>query len=70
MRRILKYVMFDILRNRFVIGYCLFIMLITFGLLSLEEGSSKSTLSLLNIVLLVVPLISIVFATIHFYNSY
>lgn len=70
MRRIIKYVMFDILRNRFVIGYCLFIMLITFGLLSLEEGSSKSTLSLLNIVLLVVPLISIVFATIHFYNSY
>src|ERR1035437_7895834 len=45
-------------------------MLISFGLLNLEAGSAKSMISLLNIVLLVVPLISIVFATIHFYNSY
>ncbi|MFI5151259.1 MAG: ABC transporter permease subunit [Bacteroidia bacterium] len=70
MNRIAKYVMFDILRNKFVVGYALFMVLVTLGMLSLESGSVKSVISLMNIVLLVVPLISIVFATIHFYNSY
>jgi Cu-processing system permease protein len=37
---------------------------------SLEDNSSKAMLSLLNIVLIVVPLISLVFSTIHYYNSY
>jgi len=36
----------------------------------MEENSSKAMLSLLNIVLIVVPLISLIFATIHYYNSY
>jgi Cu-processing system permease protein len=36
----------------------------------MEENPSKAMLSLLNIVLIVVPLISMVFATIHWYNSY
>src|SRR5215203_1380715 len=36
----------------------------------MEENSSKAMLSLLNIVLIVVPLISLVFSTIHWYNSY
>jgi Cu-processing system permease protein len=36
----------------------------------MEENSGKAMLSLLNIVLIVVPLISVVFATIHYYNSY
>lgn len=70
MYKISKYVMFDILRNKFVIGYCFFIMIVATALLNLEGESSKAMLSLLNIVLLVVPLISIIFATIHFYNSH
>jgi Cu-processing system permease protein len=36
----------------------------------MEENSSKAILSLLNIVLIVVPLVSMIFATIHYYNSY
>jgi Cu-processing system permease protein len=36
----------------------------------MEEDSSKAMLSLLNIVLIVLPLISLVFTTIHYYNSY
>ncbi len=61
--------MLDILRNKFVVGYGAFICLVSIALINLEGDSSKSILSLLNIVLLIVPLISIVFATIHFYNS-
>lgn len=70
MYKISKYVVLDILRNRFVVGYGLFIFLVAFALLNLEGESSKSMVSILNIVLLVIPLISAVFATIHFYNSY
>jgi Cu-processing system permease protein len=36
----------------------------------MEENQSKAVLSLLNIVLIVVPLISMIFTTIHYYNSY
>jgi Cu-processing system permease protein len=36
----------------------------------MEENSSKAILSLLNIVLIVIPLVSMVFSTIHWYNSY
>jgi Cu-processing system permease protein len=36
----------------------------------MEENSSKAILSLLNIILIVVPLISLIFTTIHYYNSY
>jgi Cu-processing system permease protein len=40
------------------------------SLFQMEENSSKAMLSLLNIVLIVVPLVSLVFSTIHWYNSY
>jgi Cu-processing system permease protein len=36
----------------------------------IDSDSGKVVLSLLNIVLMVIPLISIVFTTIHFFNSY
>ncbi len=51
-------------------AYTLFLFLISMTLFSMEENSSKAMLSLLNIVLIVVPLISLVFVTIHYYNSY
>jgi Cu-processing system permease protein len=70
MIKIAKYVVYDILRNRFVLLYAVLLLIITFGLLSLDSDPGKSTLSLLNIILLVVPLISIIFTTIHFFNSY
>jgi Cu-processing system permease protein len=40
------------------------------SLFQLEENDSKAILSLLTIVLIVVPLISMIFSTIHYYNSY
>ncbi|MBK5277692.1 MAG: ABC transporter permease subunit [Bacteroidia bacterium] len=70
MIKIAKYIMYDILRNRFVMLYTLFLLLVTFSMYSLDTDPGKATLSLLNIILLVVPLVSIIFTTIHFYNSY
>lgn len=70
MTRILKYIFYDVLRSRFVLVYSLFLLVSTLALFQLDADSSKVMLSLMNIVLIVVPLISIVFTTIHFYNSY
>jgi Cu-processing system permease protein len=70
MLKLSRYVLYDIFRNKVVIGYTLFLFLISMSLFKMEENSSKAMLSLLNIVLIVVPLISLIFATIHYYNSY
>ncbi len=70
MLKLSRYVLSDIVRSKVIIAYTLFLMAISFSLFSMEENSSKAILSLLNIVLIVVPLVSMVFATIHYYNSY
>lgn len=70
MLKISKYVFYDILRNKVMLAYALFLFVVSMSLFQMEENSSKAMLSLLNIVLIVVPLISMVFSTIHWYNSY
>lgn len=70
MLRITKHVLYDILRNRFVVTYTAFLLMITFSLFSLDSDPGKAVLSLLNIVLMVIPLVSIIFTTIYFFNSY
>lgn len=69
MKKIIKYVLTDILRNKIVVAYTGFLLAISFSVLSLEDNSAKGLLSLLNIVLIIVPLVSIVFSTIYLYNS-
>ncbi len=69
MLRIVKYVLYDILQNRMILGYTLFLLAVAFGLFNLSGDPTKGLVSLLNIVLIVTPLVSIVFATIHFYNA-
>jgi Cu-processing system permease protein len=70
MMRIVRYVVKDIVRSRIVLAYALFLMAASFGLFSLGGDVSKGLIGLLSLVLLVVPLISLIFGTIHFYNSY
>jgi Cu-processing system permease protein len=70
MIKLSRYVLYDILRSKVIIGYTLFLLVVSMSMFSLEENSSKAILSLLNIVLIVIPLISLIFATIHYYNSY
>ena len=69
MRKIVKYVFSDIIRSRMVLGYTVVLLLLSLSLFSFESNTTKGLLSLLNIILIVVPLISIVFSTIYIYNS-
>ncbi|HXL58110.1 MAG TPA: hypothetical protein VN958_17735 [Chitinophagaceae bacterium] len=68
MQKIIKYVILDILRNKIVIAYTIFLLIISFSIFSLEDTSGKGLLSLLNIILIIVPLVSIIFSTIYIYN--
>lgn len=70
MTRVIKYVFYDILRTRFILLYTLFLLVSTMAMFQLDTDIGKVILSLMNIVLMVVPLVSIVFSTIHFFNSY
>lgn len=70
MARVIKYVFYDILRTRFILLYTVLLLVSTCALFQLDSDPAKVVMSLLNIVLMVVPLISIIFTTIHFYNSY
>jgi Cu-processing system permease protein len=67
---VIKYAYFDLLRSRFILAYTLLLFGCTVALFQLDSDSAKVVLSLLNIVLLVSPLVSIVFTSIHFFNSY
>jgi len=69
MRKIIKYVMSDIMQNRIVLVYTAFLLVTSFSVFSLEDNNSKGLLSLLNVVLLIVPLVSIIFSAIYIYNS-
>ncbi|MBX7210473.1 MAG: ABC transporter permease [Verrucomicrobiaceae bacterium] len=68
--RIVKYVLHDILRSRIAIGYTLFLFVAATGLFNIGGDVNKGLVSILSVVLMLVPLMSLVFATIHFYNSY
>ncbi len=70
MIKLSKYVLYDIVRNKVILAYTAFLFIVSFSLFNMEDNSSKAILSLLNIILIVVPLISMIFTTIHYYNSY
>jgi len=70
MTRVIRYIFSDLLRTRFILFYTAFLLISTFAMFQLDNDFGKIILSLLNIVLMVIPLVSVVFTTIHFYSSY
>ena len=69
MNRIIKIVLIDILKNKIILAYTLILALLSWSAFGLEDNSSKGLLTILNVILFTVPLVSILFATIYLYNS-
>lgn len=69
MIQLLKYISIDILKNKFIIAYCIILSALGWSVFNLEGGVTKGVLSLLNVVLLITPLVAILFTTIYLYNS-
>lgn len=70
MLKITKYVLIDILRNRILLMYAVFLLIISLSLFSLEEDPAKAVISLLSVVLIILPLVGLIFSTTYFYNAY
>ncbi len=69
MNRIIKIILLDILKSKIVIAYTLVLAILSWSSFALEDNSSKGILTVLNVILFTVPLVSILFATIYLYNS-
>lgn len=57
------------MRNRIVIVYTLVLFILSFSIFTFEDSATKGVLSLLNLLLFIVPLVSLIFSTIYLYNS-
>lgn len=69
MNRIIKIILLDILKSKIVIAYTLILAILSWSSFALEDNSAKGILTILNVILFTVPLVSILFATIYLYNS-
>lgn len=67
--RLFKYVVVDVMRSRIVLVYTVLLLLLSSGFIYMQSDASRTVASLMNVVLVIVPLISIILGTIHYYNS-
>jgi Cu-processing system permease protein len=67
--KILRYQTRDVLRNRWVPGYALFFMLVTDALFRFGGDGERVVLSLMNVVLLLVPLSAVMLGVMYLYSS-
>src|SRR5690554_1464848 len=69
MNKVIKHVVLDILRNKIVVAYTVFLFVFSMGLFLMEDSPEKSMASMLTINLTIIPLISMIFSAIYMYNS-
>ncbi|MGL2962812.1 ABC transporter permease subunit [Flavobacterium sp. RSB2_4_14] len=69
MNRIIKIILLDILRSKIVVTYTIILAVLSWSSFALEDNAAKGILTILNVILLTVPLVSILFSTIYLYNS-
>ena len=67
--KIIQFELSNTFRSKWIIIYSVFFLALTFLLFNFEEETGKAALSLMNIVLIVIPLVSIIFGTMYVYNS-
>ncbi len=69
MIKILKYSFYDLMRSRWSFVYLAFYMALGFVLLFLNADVSKATITLMNIIVVLTPMIGTIFGIMYFYNS-
>ncbi|SET16543.1 ABC transporter permease [Prevotella sp. kh1p2] len=69
MKTIAKTIFLDNVKSKIVIIYFLMLALLSWTSLLLEDSEAKGSLTILNIVLFIIPLMSLLYATTYLYNS-
>lgn len=67
--KIIKYQLKDVARSRWLLGYTGFFLVATEVLLRFGGDPTKALVSLMNVVLLMIPLIALVFGTIYIHDA-
>jgi Cu-processing system permease protein len=69
MLKILKYSFFDLMRSRWSYVYFAFYLLLGIVLLFLNNDLSKAVITLMNVIIVLVPLIGTIFGVMYYYDS-
>jgi Cu-processing system permease protein len=69
MLKILKYSFYDLMRSRWSYVYLAFYLLLGVVLLFLNNDLSKAVITLMNVIIVLVPLIGTIFGVMYYYNS-
>ncbi|MCB0396462.1 MAG: ABC transporter permease, partial [Flavobacteriales bacterium] len=69
MGKLIRYLLSDLLRNRIIIASFLLFSLTGWGLFLLESNPEKIIIIMLQLTLLALPLLTMVFGSIYYYNS-
>ena len=69
MIKILKYSFYDLIRSRWSYVYFAFYLLLGIVLLFLNNDLSKAVITLMNVIIILVPLIGTIFGIMYYYNS-
>ena len=69
MLKILKYSFYDLMRSRWSYVYFLFYLLLGVVLLFLNNDLSKAVITLMNVIIILVPLIGTIFGIMYHYDS-
>jgi Cu-processing system permease protein len=69
MLKILKYSFYDLMRSRWSYVYFAFYLLLGIMLLFLNNDLSKAVITLMNVIIVLVPLIGTIFGVMYYYNS-
>ena len=67
--KVLAYQLNDVVRSRWAIVYALFFLIVTDALFRFGGGGTQVILSLLNVVLILIPLVSLIFGTMYLYST-
>lgn len=67
--KIIKYEFSNILRSKWMIIYTFFFLAVSYSLFTFGGGSGKALISLMNVIVIIIPLISLIFGTMYLYNS-
>lgn len=70
MFKIAKYIILDIVRSKVLIGYTVLLAAICLSIFMADADVTKGLVSITTVMLIIVPLVSIVYATTYYFNAY
>jgi len=69
MDKILRYEIHNTIRNKWIVIYSFFFFFVGYALFAFSGDVNKAYISMMNIVLIIIPIVSLIFGSIYLYNS-